>query len=197
LTSAAFTMPDVVRRAAARAAGTLRIVQYANKRALVRAARSIGDTYNAAFTKNWEYYPLTVREIDFLVEQVRPLVNHRLMTFIAAGEEIVGFVLAFPDVSAALQRARGRLTPWSLARLLVERHRTRSVALNGAGILPSYQGRGGNALLYTQIERAVREGGFDRAELPQVAESATRMRADLERLGATPIKTHRVYQFHL
>ena len=115
------------------------------------------------------------------------------MTFIADGEEIVGFVLAFPDVSAALQRARGRLTPWSLARLLLERRRASSVALNGAGILPRYQGRGGNALLYTQIERAVHETGFDRAELPQVAESAVRMRRDLERLGAVPIKTHRVY----
>jgi len=197
LASATFSMPDGVRRAAERAAGRLHIVRYASKRALVRAARRIGDTYNRAFANNWEYYPLTDREIDFLIEQFRPLVDHRLMTFIAAGDTIIGFVLAFPDVSAALQRARGRLTPLSLARLLLARRRASSVALNGAGILPAYQGRGGNALLYTQIERAVRAGGFDRAELPQVAKTATRMRADLERLGATPIKTHRVYGLEL
>jgi ribosomal protein S18 acetylase RimI-like enzyme len=194
LTKDTFAMPDVVRRAATRAADTLRIVRYPTTGALVRAARSIGETYNRTFSKNWEYYPLSDREIQFVVDQVRPLADHRLMTFIAAGEQIVGFVLAFADVSAALQRARGRLTPWALARLLWERRRASSVALNGAGILPEYQGRGGNALLYMQIERAVREGGFTRAELPQVANSATRMRADLERLGAVPIKTHRVYQ---
>jgi hypothetical protein len=67
------------------------------------------------------------------------------------------------------------------------------VALNGAGILPEFQGRGGNALLYVQLERAVRESQFETAELPQVAESAVRMRADLERLGAREIKRHRVY----
>lgn len=197
LSSATFIMPPAVRRAAARAETSLRVVQYASKGALLRAARGIGETYNRAFTGNWEFYPLTVREVDFLIEQVRPLVDHRLMTFIAAGSEIVGFVLAFPDVSAALQRAGGRLTPWGILRLLLARRRASSVALNGAGILPQYHGRGGNALLYVQLERAIRAGGFARAELPQVAETAARMRRDLERLGAVPIKTHRVYSRQL
>lgn len=193
LTRATFVMPEAVHRAAARARAELQVVQYPTRRALIRAAPRIGETYNRAFVGNWEYYPLTPHEVAFVVQQMRPLADHRLMTFIAAGTEIVGFVLAFPDVSAALQRARGRLTPLSVMRLLLERRRASSVALNGAGILPEYQGHGGNALLYTQIERASRANRFARAELPQVAESATRMRRDLERLGATAIKTHRVY----
>lgn len=189
----AFVMPERVTEAAARAAPELRVVRYPNRRTLLRAARGIGETYNRAFVSNWEYYPLSAREVDFVIEQMRPLADHRLMTFIAAGDEIVGFLLAFPDVSAALQRMRGRLTPWGLARLLLERRRTRLIALNGAGIVPEYQGHGGNALLYTQIERVIRASHFEEAELPQVAESATRMRRDLALLGARPIKTHRVY----
>ncbi len=188
-----FVMPEVVRLAAVRAEPRLRIVRYPTRRALIRAARRIGDTYNRAFVHNWEYYPLTDREVDFVVSQVRPLADPRLMTFIAAGDLIVGFVLAFPDVSAALRSMRGRLTPWGVLRLLRERSRTTRVALNGAGILPDHQGHGGNALLYVQIERAVRESQFQSAELPQVAETAVKMRADLERLGAREIKRHRVF----
>jgi hypothetical protein len=188
-----FVMPDAIRRAAARAEPRLRLVRYPTRRALVRAARRIGETYNRAFVDNWEYYPLTDREVDFVVDQVRPLADPRLMTFIAAGDEIVGFVLAFPDVSAALRSMRGRLTPWGVLRLLRERAHATRVALNGAGILPEHQGHGGNAMLYVQIERAVRESRFRTAELPQVAETAVKMRADLERLGARPIKRHRVF----
>jgi hypothetical protein len=185
-------MPEAVHRAAARAEG-LRIVRYDSRRALIRAARKIGETYNRAFVSNWEYYPLSEREIDFVVDQMRPLADHRLMTFIASGDDVVGFLLAFPDVSAALKRMNGRLTPWGIASLLLERRRTKLVALNGAGIVPEYQGRGGNALLYTQIERAIRESQFTDAELPQVAETAVKMRSDLAHLGAQPLKTHRVY----
>ncbi len=188
-----FTMPDAVKRAATRATRELRILRFKSRGALIRAAREIGETYNEAFVDNWEYYPLSRREVDFVVDQVRPLADARLMTFIAAGERVVGFLLAFPDVSAALQHMNGRLTPWGMARLLLERRRTRVVALNGAGIIPKYQGHGGNALLYLQIERAVRESHFQTAELPQVAETAVRMRRDLALLGARPIKTHRVY----
>ena len=188
-----FVMPDAVRLAAERAASRLRIVRYPTRRALVRAARRIGGAYNRAFVDNWEYYPLTPREVDFVVDQVRPLADPRLMTFIAAGDEIVGFVLAFPDVSAALRSMRGRLTPWGIARLLRARTRTTRVALNGAGIVPEHRGRGGNALLYVQIEHAVRASQFHTAELPQVAETAVKMRADLEKLGAREIKRHRVF----
>jgi hypothetical protein len=190
-----FVMPEAVHRAAERAAGQghLRVVRYRSRRELIRAARKIGETYNRAFVNNWEYYPLSEREIDFVVDQVRPLADHRLMTFIAAGPDVVGFLLAFPDISGALQRMSGRLTPWGIASLLLERRRTCRVALNGAGIVPEYQGHGGNALLYTQIERAIRDSRFTDAELPQVAETAAKMRSDLVHLGATPLKTHRVY----
>jgi hypothetical protein len=194
LTRETFVMPEAVRRAARRATDRLDIVRYANRRALIREAGAIGRTYNKSFVNNWEYYPVSDREIDFLVEQISPLADHRLMTFIAANGDIVGFVLAFADVSRALQRMRGRLTPWGLVTFLAERHRTKRVALNGAGILPDFRGQGGNALLYLQIERAVRAARFDHAELPQVAESALRMRRDIEVLGGVPIKTHRVYR---
>ena len=75
--------------------------------------------------------------------------------------------------------------------------RTKWVALNGAGILPQYQGRGGNALLYTEMEKTVREFGFEHADLTQVAETATDMRSDLENLGGKPYKNHRVYRKNL
>ena len=77
--------------------------------------------------------------------------------------------------------------------LALEARRTGWVVLNGAGILPGEKGRGGNALLYTEIERTIRASRFDHAELPQVADTAVQMRRDLEELGARAHKTHRVY----
>jgi hypothetical protein len=102
-------------------------------------------------------------------------------------------LFAFPDVSAALQRWGGRLFPFGIIDLLIEFRRTKWVAINGAGILPEYQGRGGNALLYTEMEKTVREAGFQHADLTQVAESARQMRRDLENIGGVAYKNHRVF----
>ena len=187
-------MPDAVTRAAARATASIRIVRSSNKRALVRAARRIGDTYNRAFAGNWEHYPLTDREVAFIVDQVYPLVDRRLMAFVAAGEEIIGFVLAFPDVSAALQRAAGRLTPWGLARLLVERRRASSVALNGAGVLPEYPGRGADH----PVPRDRKRHSPGRLRSRRVAAGRRNGHADATGISngwaPSPSRTHRVYR---
>jgi hypothetical protein len=193
-----FQMPERVHRIAERAAkrGNLRVLRFKNKNELVKWADRIGQAYNQAFVNNWEYYPLTPREIKFTVDNIMVIADPRLIKIIAHDNDVVGFLFAFPDVSAALQRARGHLFPFGLLDLLLEMGRTHWVALNGAGILPEFQGIGGNALLYSEVVKTVRAPGFpfEHGDLTQVAETAVQMRQDLINLGGKPYKNHRVYQ---
>lgn len=190
-----FQMPERVHRIAERAAkrSGLRVVEFTRKRDLKEWADRIGDTYNRTFVDNWEYYPLTKREIKFLTDNLMLVADPRLIKIIAHGDQVVGFLFGFPDVSAAIQRSRGRLFPFGLLDLLIEFRRTRWGVFNGAGILPEFQGRGGNALLYSELVKTARGYNFLHADLTQVAETATQMRADLVNLGGVPYKNHRVF----
>jgi hypothetical protein len=195
INSDTFRLPERVHRIAERVKqrGNLAVRRFRSKRELLKWAGRIGETYNRAFVDNWEYYPLTEREIDFLVDNLTMVANPRLIKIITHGDDVVGFLFGFPDVSAALQRAQGHLLPRGILDLLLEMRRTKWVALNGAGILPAFQGRGGNTLLYTEMEKSIREFGFQHADLTQVAETAVQMRRDLVNLGGKPYKNHRVY----
>jgi hypothetical protein len=195
INSDTFRLPERVHRIAERVKqrGNLAVRRFRSKRELIRWASRIGETYNRAFVDNWEYYPLTEREIEFLVDNLTMVANPRLIKIITHGDDVVGFLFGFPDVSAALQRAQGHLLPRGILDLLLEMRRTKWVALNGAGILPAFQGRGGNTLLYTEMEKSIREFGFQHADLTQVAETAVQMRRDLVNLGGKPYKNHRVY----
>ncbi len=62
------------------------------------------------------------------------------------------------------------------------------------GMLPEYQGRGGNALMYSEMVKTIQDYGFEHAELTQVAETAVQMRRDLINVGGKAYKNHRVYQ---
>lgn len=163
------------------------------------------DTYNKAFTKNWEYYPLSQREAKFVADNIFQLISHDLIKIITHNEAVVGFVLAFPDISAALQRTRGYIPPFAfldaipspkaILDILREVNRTDWISLNGAGILPEFKGLGGNVLLYTEMEKTLnsRRQQFKWGELCQVAETAVEMRSDLVNIGGKPYKNHRVY----
>ncbi len=191
----AFRLPERVHKIARRVQerGALQVLRFTRKSELVQWAGRIGAAYNKAFVENWEYYPLTDHEIAFLLKNLLQVADPRLIKLIAHGDQVVGFLFAFPDVSAALQRARGHLLPLGIFDLLLEMRRTKWIALNGAGILPEFQGRGGNTLLYTEMEKTVREFGFHHADLTQIAESAIQMRQDLANIGAKAYKNHRVY----
>jgi hypothetical protein len=63
------------------------------------------------------------------------------------------------------------------------------------GILPEYQGLGGNAIMYAELEKAMHKNSqFIHSELTQVAESAEQMRKDLKNLGVSFYKNHRVFE---
>ena len=122
------------------------------------------------------------------------IADPHLIKIIVHDQDVVGFLFAFHDVSAALQRNKGRLLPFGLIDILLEMRRTKWVALNGEGILPQFHGRGGNALLYSEMVKTMHEFNFEHADLTQVAETAVEMRSDLENVGGKSYKNHRVFK---
>ena len=197
LPAESFNIPERVERIAKRVLerGDLWVKKFKGKRELVKWAPRIGYTYNKAFIHNWEYYPFTEGDVKYAVNNVFLAADHRLIKLIMHQDEIVGFLFAFPDVSDALQRAKGRLLPFGIFDILREMKRTKTVAGNGMGILPEFQGKGGNALLYYEMGKTVFAfNQFAHVEMTQVAETTRQMRADLKNLNGVEYKNHRVYR---
>ena len=195
LSSEKFILDERIHRIADRVIqrGTLGVHRFKNKSDLKAWADRIGKAYNQTFVNNWEYYPLSDNEIKFILDTILMVADPKLIKIITHNDDVVGFLLGFPDVSSALQRAKGKLLPLGIFDLLINMRRTNWIAVNGAGILPEFQGRGGNALLYSEMEKTVKDYNFEFAEMTQIAESAVQMRRDLVNLGGEPYKNHRVY----
>jgi GNAT superfamily N-acetyltransferase len=192
-----FQIPERVERITQRVMqrGGLAIKHFKNKKELISWAPRIGEAYNKAFVNNWEYFPFTPREIDFVVDNIMTVADHRLIKVIVHGEDVVGFLFAFHDVSEAIQRSRGRLFPFGLIDILLELKRTNTVSVNGMGILPEFHGHGGNAILYSEMGHTLLAfKQFAHVEMTQVAETAEQMRADLKNLNGVEYKNHRVYR---
>ncbi|HEX7555688.1 MAG TPA: hypothetical protein VF338_03610 [Leptolinea sp.] len=197
LPAEAFKIPERVERIAkwAMKRGNLWVKNFKSKKELVSWAQRIGRTYNKTFINNWEYYPFTQGDVDYAVQNVFMVADHRLIKLIMHGDDIVGFLFAFPDASEALQRAKGHLFPFGIVDLLLEMKRTKTVSGNGMGVLPEFQGTGGNALLYYELGKTILDiYDFKFVEMTQVAETTKQMRADLKNLNGVEYKNHRVFR---
>ncbi len=196
-----YHVPEKIRRVVeiSKKRGTFRVPRFRKKSELKKIAQDIGRVYNEAFTSHDDFCPLTTKEIKLLTNNLLLVSKPELMKILYYRDEIAGFLFAFPDLSAALQRAKGKLNLFSMIDIMRESRKTEWLIINGAGILPKYQKLGGNALLYYELEKTVKSSGlrYLYSDLTQIAESTTLMLKDLETLGSRIYKTHRVYQCSL
>jgi GNAT superfamily N-acetyltransferase len=150
--------------------------------------------FNAAWEQNWGHVPLTDREIDHLAAQLKPIVVPELVVFAEHRGSPVGFAAAVPDFNVALRANRsGRLFPGILKVLWASRRITRIRVLL-LGVVPRWQGKAVDALLYRRIWEDGRRKGYDWAEAGWVLEDNHAMVNGLLRMGFAPYKTYRIYE---
>ena len=151
--------------------------------------------YNEAWVNNWGFVPWTDRELAFIGQELKPLVDPRLAFMAEVDGAPAGFAIAVPDANQAIKLAQGRLFPFGLLRILwklkvTKCSRIRTMAL---GVLPAFRRQGLDALLVHQlIDNAIRSG-YGEAEMGWVLEDNLPMLNALDQLHARKCKTYRVY----
>jgi hypothetical protein len=136
--------------------------------------------------------------MDLLANQLIWLADPKLVKLVMRDEKPVGFLLAYPDISRALQRTKGKLFPFGWLTLLLEPRRTDWININGAGLLPEYRGSGGTAILYSEMFRAVAENPrYKHAEVVQIGVENENMQREMENFGIEFYKMHRTYSKEL
>ena len=191
------TIPDKIHRVAEivrRSTNVVvRVVNFADYAAEIRRAM---DVYNASWTRNWGFVPLTEAEFIHAAQQLRPVLQRFPQGVLLAeiGGRPVGFCLAVLDVNQALARLRdGRLFPFGFWTLYRGLRRVDQIRVMAFGILPEFRHRGIDALIYLELLSRGQRLGYRRAEIGWTLEDNRAMnRAIL--MGGRHHKTYRLYE---
>ena len=89
-----------------------------NPRELARRAEEVFHLFNEAWSVNWGHVPLTRRQFDHLLHEVKPLLRPELVHMLLDGDKLVGFGIVLPDLNPVVQKFNGRLSLWGKLRLL-------------------------------------------------------------------------------
>jgi hypothetical protein len=169
-------------------------VRFRTKADLRAMVPRITDAYNKAFTEVQGYVPLTEAEARVIADRIISVADPELITMLMKGDEIAGFAITYPDLSAAIQRCKGRMWPLGWYYLMREFKRTQWLNYNGGGILEQYRGLGGDALLYVELYHMLMDHPqYQHADLVQIQETNVRMMQELQLAQVKPYKRHRVY----
>ncbi len=190
--------PERLLRGARRIAGDGRItIRPLNMKRFDQEVELVRDIYNRAWEKNWGFVPMTEAEIKHMAKELKPVVDPRIVLFAEFEGKTIGFALALPNAYQALKKAKGRLFPFGLIKILIEAKKIRYVRVLTLGVVKEHRGLGADALLYLGIYEGARERGYLGGEFSWILEDNAPMRRALEHLGARVYKTYRLYDYSL
>ena len=159
----------------------------------------IKELYNSAWEKNWGFVPMTDHEIDHLAEQFKPVVIPEMVPMAEKDGKLIGFGIALPDLNVIFRTNRsGRLFP-VIFRLLwaLKMKRIRRARILLLGVVPAFQGKGVDAMLYHWIWTKSGERGIYWGEAGWILEDNPAMNAGLEKMTFRVYKTYRLYDREL
>lgn len=192
------TLPDIIAQSAEDLLekGECRVLQFNSKKQLLEIADDIIDVFAQTLSDHVGNYELSANELSYLRADLIQIADPRLIKIITFKGKVIGFLFGFHDLSAAMQKARGKLNLLSAFRLLREYKKTDRILINGMGILPDFQGTGANTLLYAEIEKTIRQyTQFKHLEMVQIQETTAKMLSNVKTLQGKIHKTHRIYQY--
>jgi hypothetical protein len=154
--------------------------------------------YNNSFVEVQGYTPLSEAEARTIAERILSVADPRLITVLMHGDDLVGFVIAYPDISDAVRRSHGRLWPIGWLYLRREFRKTRWININGMAIKEAYRGLGGNSILYAELYHLlIDHPQYDFGDVVQVQDTNVNMRFEMQSIGPRPYKRHAVYELGL
>ena len=138
----------------------LTIYRPENRRDMLAKGKEMFHVLNEAFAPLYEYSKLSEEQIDAYVKQYVPIMNEDLVALVQDAEgRIVGFCINMPSISKAVRKAKGRLFPFGFIPVLRALRRNDTIEALLIGVLPEYQGKGANVLIFKYIhENCIRLG---------------------------------------
>ncbi len=174
----------------------LKVLKFKNAKEIMPYARSIFQTLNEAYGPLYGFAPLTDKQIDYYINMYIPMLRFDLVTLIVKEEDnaVVGFGISLPNLSKAMQKARGHLFPFGWIYLLKAlKSKPKVIDLYLTGVLPSYQSKGVNALLFNDLIPVYKRIGAVYAESNPELENNNAVQAQWDYFKREHHKSRRVY----
>lgn len=152
---------------------------------------------NVSISDNWGFYPVTNEEARAMARDLKQIINPKgvLIAETADGKPI-GFAMTLPDINKILKGLNGKLLPFGWLKLLFMLPRLNQFRMWALGVIPEYQGKAIDTLLYRATFDKLYTKGI-RMEINYVLENNDRMNNALYKLGVKELRRYRVYEMNI
>ena len=170
------------------------IIRPINLRRLDEEISILWDIYNSAWSLNWGFVPMTRKEFEFSIREVKFIIQSEFCLIAEVKGEPAGFSMALPDINQVLLGLNGSLFPFGWAKLLWKKDKISSYRVPVLGVKKKYRRLGIDAWFYYETYKMFLEKKIKWCEMSWLLEDNESILDPLRRIGGFLYKRHRIYE---
>lgn len=176
----------------------LKLQEFSNRKELKKYILPIFRLMNETFIHLYGYSTFEEHEMQDLANRYLPVVDPAFIkTVLNAAGEVVGFMIAIPNMAEGIRKARGRIFPFGFIHILAASKKTKQLDLYMGAIKESYRGKGVDILMGYSLLKTCKARGIEVWDSHHELENNQQVRAEMERGGGRVYKRFRIYQKEL
>ena len=154
----------------------LTVADIRRKKDLHRYTAEVFQLLNQAYEHIYGYCELSPKQIEDLKKQFMPLLRRQFVSVVLNEEgKVVGFAICIPSLSKALQRSKGKMFPFGMLRIYFALRKNNTLDTLLIAVQKDYLDKGVNAILFSEIGRAIMANGITNIETTRELEDNKRV----------------------
>jgi hypothetical protein len=174
---------------------SLKLLEFTSKRQLGPYIIPVLRLVNEAYESIFGFVPMTEEEMKKFAAQYLPVLDPVFVKAVVNVEnELIAFVVAMPDMSKGIQKAKGKLFPFGFIHILLAMRKATQLNLLLGAVKPGFRGVGINVLLGKSLMESAVKRGLTVMDSHLILENNTLMRSECEKIEGKVYKRFRVYR---
>jgi GNAT superfamily N-acetyltransferase len=174
--------------------GEITIQEFKTKKEIKPVIIPVLELMNKTFRDIYGYVPLNDVEKEDFAGRYLPILDPEFVKIAVSHNEIVGFIVALPDMTSGIIAAKGKLFPFGIFRILKGMKESTKLMLMLGGVKEEFRGKGIDVMLGVKVLESARKRNKTILDSHLIMELNARMRAECERMNGKIVKRFRIYQ---
>ena len=176
--------------------GNYEIVESQTKKELWKLVKPVFHLLNECYTQSniYGYTPLDEKEMNALTKRYMPMLDPRFIKGIKMDGELVACIIAIPDMTEGIKKAKGKLFPFGIFKIIRAAKKTKQLDLLLGAVKESLRGRGLDVLMGVKTIMSAQEAGMKVMDTHHEMESNVKVRGGMIKMGGILYKKFRVYK---
>lgn len=173
----------------------LKLLNLKCKRSMKKYIVPVFRLINEAYSPLYGFVPLDEEEMSEIADKYFMILDIDFIKIILdENDEVAAFIIAIPDMSEGIIKAKGKLFPFGFLHILRSARKTNQLNLLLGAVKEKYRNLGLDALLGKQIIDSAKKRSMTVIDSHLILENNARMNAELVKLGGVIYKKYRVFQ---